>query len=140
LLSDNDYHFVPVGGHNGKIGHFLGIQETRFGFSGGRYLCERDRPPVFLRFESIMRGFHFMKKASCQVLTLVDDGFCTIGFCKDCNAAHLKIGYATLHLDAEALVALGGAVNAALARLQPRREADDRERMALAAKAEVQLH
>lgn len=81
-----------------------------------------------------------MNKASCRVQTLADDGTTTITFCQDCKAFHLKVGYTTLHIDAEAFAALGNTIAAALARYQRQKKASDTERLAPTRGVESLLH
>lgn len=81
-----------------------------------------------------------MKKPSCRVQTLAVDGHCQIGYCLDCKVFHLQIGYATLHLNPEAFVALGGTINTALARLRRHNPASNAEQFTSSAEAEKSLH
>lgn len=81
-----------------------------------------------------------MNKAPCRVQTLADDGTTAITFCQDCQAFHLKIGYTTLHINAEAFVVLGGTINTALARYQRQGNAADTERLVQVRGSESSLH
>ena len=67
-----------------------------------------------------------MKKPSCRLETLADDGLTTIHYCGDCEVFHLRIGYTTLHIKPDGLIGLGNAINTSLARLRRRGESADR--------------
>jgi hypothetical protein len=81
-----------------------------------------------------------VKKAPCRVQPLANDSLCSVDFCPGCQVFHVKIGYATLHLNPEAFSALCGTVNAALARFQRRARETDQEPAPEARKAESTLH
>jgi hypothetical protein len=66
-----------------------------------------------------------MKKASCRLQTLASDGLCSVDFCPGCQVFHIRIGYATLHLNPEAFSAMCATVNTALARFQRHSETAD---------------
>ncbi|WP_348757468.1 hypothetical protein [Candidatus Methylocalor cossyra] len=64
-----------------------------------------------------------MKKPSCCLETLADDGLTTIHYCRTCAVFHLRIGYTTLHVKPDGLIGLGNAINTSLAKLRRRGEA-----------------
>lgn len=80
-----------------------------------------------------------MKKPSCRVQTLAEDGHCKIDYCLDCKVFHLNIGYATLHLNPDAFVALGGTIHKALNHFQRHNKAANAERLT-SPEAENSLH
>jgi hypothetical protein len=81
-----------------------------------------------------------MKKALCRVQTLASDSLCSVDFCPGCQVFHVKIGYATLHLNPEAFSALCNTVTTALARFQRHAKGTDQEQTAEARPAESLLH
>lgn len=68
-----------------------------------------------------------MEKPACRLRTLAREGLCGVAFCPGCQVFHLKIGYATLHLNPEAFAALCGTVARALARYRGQAEEVPRE-------------
>lgn len=59
-----------------------------------------------------------MGNSSCRLQTLASDRWCAVDHCSECEVFHLKLGYTTLHLSAEAFSAVCTVLNAALARYQ----------------------
>lgn len=79
-------------------------------------------------------------KKTCRVQTLAADGLCSVDYCLDCSVFHLKIGYATLHIDPKSYVTLCNTANTALARFQRQRKTADALRLAELREIENPLH